>query len=111
LRDVLDQRPLSKAKAGLFKIFKKLREDFNGDLFSGDFEAEARLVSNRHVAILDDFLQGTHIRTAQRSFWPYDFQYIPIETISAIYEHFLKVEDQEVGAFYTPRFLAEIVRR
>lgn len=109
LRDVLTQRPLSDAKAGLFKIFTKLSDDFNGDLFSDNIEAEARLVSNEHVAILDDFFQGTQVRTGQRSFWPYDFQYIPIETISAIYEHFLKAEDQDDGAFYTPRFLAEIV--
>ena len=38
---------------------------------------------------------------------------IPIETISAIYEHFLKAageqEKKETGAFYTPRFLAELV--
>lgn len=109
LRDVLSLRPLSKAKAGLFKIFRKLSEDFNGDLFSDNIEIEARLISNQHVAILDDFFQGTQVRTGQRSFWPYDFQYIPIETISAIYEHFLKDEDQDDGAFYTPRFLAEIV--
>lgn len=109
LRDVLAQRPLSQAKAGLFKIFGQLSQDFNGDLFSDNIESEARLVSNDHVAILDAFFQGTQVRTGQLSFWPYDFQYIPIETISAIYEHFLKAEDQEDGAFYTPRFLAEIV--
>lgn len=86
-----------------------MSNDFNGDLFSDDIEAEARFISDGHVAILDDFFQGTRVRTGQRSFWPYDFQYIPIETISAIYEHFLKAEDQEDGAFYTPRFLAEIV--
>lgn len=109
LRDVLAQRPLSQAKEGLFKIFMQLSQDFNGDLFSDNIEAEARLVSNDHVAILDAFFQGIPLRTGQLSFWPYDFQYIPIETISAIYEHFLKAEDQEDGAFYTPRFLAEIV--
>ena len=38
---------------------------------------------------------------------------IPIETISAIYQDFLSTEDEESqrrsGAFYTPRFLAEMV--
>jgi len=38
---------------------------------------------------------------------------IPVETISAIYEDFLSTEDPEKqrgkGAFYTPRFLAEMV--
>jgi len=109
LREVIEQKPPYKAKAGLFKIFKKLSEDFNGDLFSENIETEARLISNKHIAVLADFFQGTQVRAGQKSFWPYDFQYIPIETISAIYEHFLKAEDQEDGAFYTPRFLAEIV--
>lgn len=53
--------------------------------------------------------------SGQRSlgFWPYDFKMIPVETISAIYEDFLTTEDPEKqrkhGAFYTPRFLAEMV--
>ena len=34
---------------------------------------------------------------------------MPIETIGAIYERFLKATDEQVGAFYTPRFLAEVV--
>lgn len=109
LRDVLSQRPLEHAKDGMFKIFRQLSLDFNGDLFSDDLEAERRLVTSHHVAILDAFFQGTQARTGQLSFWPYDFRYIPIEAISAIYEHFLTAEDQKDGAFYTPRFLAEIV--
>lgn len=109
LRDVLGQRPLALAKSGLTKIFRQLSLDFNGDLFSDDVEAEAGLISDDHVAILDAFFRGTQVSTGQMSFWPYDFQYIPIETISAIYEHFLKAADHDDGAFYTPRFLAEIV--
>ncbi len=41
--------------------------------------------------------------------WPYDFGAIPIEAISAIYERFLKTSEKLDGAFYTPRFLAELV--
>jgi hypothetical protein len=52
---------------------------------------------------------GTNLRSGQQKFWPYDFGFIPIETISVIYEHFLREEDQREGAFYTPRFLAEVV--
>ncbi len=48
------------------------------------------------------------VKTGQQAFWPYDFSAIPIETISAIYEHFLKTEDKRAGAFYTPRVLAEV---
>ena len=66
-----------------------------------------------HLEILDRFFRATDVRSGQQSFWPYDFSIIPIETISAIYEHFLKAASEEekkaAGAFYTPRFLAELV--
>lgn len=109
LRDVLKMQPVRDAKAALYKLFKQLGEDFNGDLFSDNLEAESRKITNTHIQILNDFFHGTKIHTGQLPFWPYDFRFIPIETISAIYEHFLKAEDQKKGAFYTPRFLAEIV--
>lgn len=109
LRDVLKIQPVRDAKVALYKLFQKLGTDFNGDLFSDDLEVEARKITNKHVEILNDFFHGVNVRTGQLPFWPYDFKFIPIETISAIYEHFLKAEDQKKGAFYTPRFLAEIV--
>jgi hypothetical protein len=112
LRDVLD-RPKREAKQALYALFDKLNEDFNGDLFSGDLAEAARHVTADHLETLDRLLRGADVRTGQGSFWPYDFSVIPIETISAIYEHFLKAADQrarkQAGAFYTPRFLAEIV--
>lgn len=109
LRDVFNNTSYSTCKSNLYALFRKLGGDFNGDLFSDDLVAEERLVTERHIEILRDFFHGTNVRTGQRRFWPYDFGFIPIETISAIYEHFLKEEDQQDGAFYTPRFLAEIV--
>lgn len=112
LRDIL-QADGAKAKKGLYTLFERLGEDFNGDLFSEDLDAEAKHVTNDHLAVLDDFLSGTEVTRGQRRlFCPYDFSMIPIETISAIYEHFLKADDpdakRKAGAFYTPRFLAEI---
>ena len=109
LRDILSIRPTRDAKYALYKLFEKLGEDFNGDLFSDDLDAESRKITQKHIQILSDFFHGTNVNGGQLSFWPYDFRFIPIETISAIYEHFLKDEDQQKGAFYTPRFLAEIV--
>ena len=109
LRDVLGIRPLASAKAALYKLFGRLGKDFNGDLFSDDLGQEERLVDEKHVRTLHEFFQGTDVRTHQGQFWPYDFGYIPVETISAIYEHFLKAEGKRDGAFYTARFLAEIV--
>jgi hypothetical protein len=109
LRDVLNIEPRSEAKAALYRLFRKLGDDFNGDLFSDNLDTEAEYVQSQHISILNDFFHGTTVRTKQTAFWPYDFGYIPIETISAIYERFLKVSEEQTGAFYTPRFLAEVV--
>ncbi|MGC8639747.1 MAG: HsdM family class I SAM-dependent methyltransferase [Isosphaeraceae bacterium] len=109
LKDVLGIEPPRDAKASLYKLFTRLGQDFNGDLFSDDLAAEADLIDDRHIETLNEFFRGTKVRTGQRSFWPYDFGVIPIETISAIYERFLKAADEQAGAFYTPRFLAEAV--
>ena len=109
LRDVLQIRPLTSARHQLYSLFRKLGDDFNGDLFSDDLLREEEYVENLHLSILSDFFQGTQVSTGQLTFWPYDFAYIPIETISAIYEDFLKDDELRDGAFYTPRFLAEVV--
>jgi len=112
LRDILQAEGV-KAKKNLYTLFERLGDDFNGDLFSEDLDAEARHISGEHLAVLAEFLSGTEVARGQRRlFCPYDFSMIPIETISAIYEHFLKADDpdakRKAGAFYTPRFLAEI---
>jgi hypothetical protein len=112
LKDILAKKPRTDAKADLYKLFGQLGNDFNGNLFSSDLEAESRQIKVEHLDILDRFFHGTD-RSGQQAFWAYDFGFIPIETISAIYEHFLKAageeQKKEAGAFYTPRFLAEFV--
>ena len=115
LLDVFIRFPPDQAKSILFKLFKELRSDFNGDVFEGDLEAEELLLGPTHIALLGRFLNGDNVANAQRSlgFWAYDFEFIPIETISGIYESFLRAEapekKRESGAYYTPRFLAELV--
>ncbi len=113
LRDILGRQPRTQAREELYKLFVQLGRDFNGDLFSNDLDAERPLVEADHLDILDRFFRAADVRSGQQSLWPYDFGIIPIETISAIYEHFLKAagveKKKETGAFYTPRFLAELV--
>ena len=109
LRDILNMQPRDKARRALYQLFRQLGEDFNGDLFNDDLGEELGHIDDRHIQTLCEFLHGTDVRTGQRRFWPYDFGYIPIETISAIYEHFLRDEEIGNGVFYTPRFLAEVV--
>lgn len=109
LRDVLGIKPRSEAKAALYKLFAQLARDFNGDLFSDNLDNEAAVVTVGHLDVVEEFFRATDVKSGQGAFWPYDFGVIPIETISAIYERFLKETDKEAGAFYTPRFLAELV--
>ena len=48
----------------------------------------------------------------QYRFWGYDFKYIPIELISAVYDRFLgerEAERRAQGAYYTPMFLTDTV--
>jgi hypothetical protein len=84
-------------------------------MFDQDLDAEKRLIRPSHLEKLIQFFGGHDVASGQRTlgFWPYDFKMIPVETISAIYQDFLAAEDRENqqrrGAFYTPRFLAEMV--
>lgn len=51
-------------------------------------------------------------KSGQYRFWGYDFRYIPIELVSAVYDRFLgeKEEDRRAqGAYYTPMYLADTV--
>ena len=97
-------------------IFPALKHDFNSSMFDDDLDAERELIQPEHFAVVRHFLQGDEIAKghSQHSlgFWAYDFKFIPVETISAIYENFLEGEDGKgkhaSGAFYTPRFLAEM---
>ncbi|MFO7605381.1 MAG: N-6 DNA methylase [Desulfurivibrionaceae bacterium] len=115
LVDVLEPLEVKAAKKILYQLFDDLKEKFNGSMFERSTEAEKDRLRDHHVIKLINFLRGHLMGSKQLSlgFWAYDFQWIPVETISAIYEDFLAKEDregkQQAGAFYTPRFLAETV--
>ena len=116
IHDSVDLKTIlaKRSKSELYTLFRRLKQDFNGDLFTSNLDDECRQIKSEHMAILDDCFNGHDVETGQLAlFSMYDFRFIPIETISAIYEHFLKVagekQKRESGAFYTPRFLAEFV--
>lgn len=113
LRDILGRKSRTEAKNQLYKLFGQLGHDLNGNLFSDDLGEEAQQITAKHLDTMNAFFRGTDVRHGQQSLWPYDFGVIPIETISAIYEHFLKTAGEgakkTAGAFYTPRFLAEML--
>ncbi len=97
-------------------LFPALQRDFNGSMFDEVLGVELSLIRAEHVEVVHRFLNGDNLLKGrgQRSlgFWAYNFKFIPIETISAIYENFLESEDEEgkhsAGAFYTPRFVADL---
>jgi len=97
------------------ELFSDLKDRFNGNMFDQDLDAEKGHIQPNHLEKLILFLGGHNVKSGQRTlgFWPYNFKMIPVETISAIYQDFLATEDREKqrkrGAFYTPRFLAEMV--
>ena len=99
-------------------LFAWLKTAFNGNLFNAPcaFEtgtAAAPKLSGRHLRILGTFRHGREdMSSGQLRLWGYDFRYMSIGLISAVYDRFLKEEAERRnadGAFYTPMFLADVV--
>jgi hypothetical protein len=115
LRDLLMSQDDEATHSALYgTLFPALRRDFNGSMFDEDLEREKELVQPIHLEAVRRFLNGDEVRKRQGTlgFWACDFKFIPVETISAIYEDFLEKEGgpekRKSGAYHTPRFLAEM---
>lgn len=95
---------------GLISLFRCLKGDFNGDFLDPKNAPQAnwRNLPEDAYLILNCFLARVDMETGQGSFWNYDFRYIPVELISGIYETFLSEEEEALGAYYTPRHLANL---
>ena len=99
-------------------LFRWLKEAFNGNLFNAPcgFEKTDTVPSGvtvRHLRTLARFRHGREeMVSGQFRLWGYDFRYMSIGLISAVYDRFLKEEAARrnaEGAFYTPMFLADVV--
>jgi len=116
LLDILTQSRVEDAKRLLYReFFPRLKREFNGTMFDTALAEEERRIGRAQLSILADFLNRQDMESGQMAlrFWAYDFRYIPVEIISAIYEEFMKDADLKrkriEGAYYTPRHLAETV--
>ena len=69
------------------RLFDWLRETFNGDMFPSGGSSAPRAGHLRRVA---DFLEAVDPDTGQMTFFPYQFDVIPVELISSIYEQFAR---------------------
>ena len=97
--------------SGIDLLLKRLGSDFNGDFLSS-IDAGAPNWSTLHdgsFRSIKMFLEAVDFETGQGSFWRYDFSHIPVELISGIYETLLKDRQGQLGAYYTPRHLANLV--
>ena len=102
----------------LGRLFRRLREGINGNLFVSPCSFEATesptLLTQSHLEVLARFRSGhEEMGGGQYRFWGYDFKYVPIELISAVYDRFLgereETDRRQQGAYYTPMFLADTV--
>jgi len=106
------------SKDHAYELFEKINEHFNGDVFPITDE-EKNAISDKHYAILRQFLLGTNPETRQTRLWPYRFDIIPIEFISSIYEEFFHHENEplrpraestgNLGTYYTPQSLVNLI--
>lgn len=108
-----------------FALFRQLGVDFNGDMFPNVNEEEKN-VTEDHLELIQGFLLGDVDKWQRTLFlWAYDFEIIPIELISSIYEEFYHKENanrvekkkdirhskkqDDVKTHYTPSVLVEYV--
>ena len=100
----------------LKKLITLLENRFNGFIFPLDVNLE-NVLTDPLVSLVASVFRGDEVKLTEfdisqqlhLDFQAYDFQYIPVETLSAIYEQFLRAEEdvKQTGAIYTPEILAD----
>lgn len=100
-------------------FFERMRATFNGDLFppppSSGEEDETYSFSKNQLSVARAIVTRQDLRSGQKTFdfWQYDFEVIPIELISSIYERFIYTSDPQTakahGTHYTPVNLVDLV--
>ena len=99
-------------KDSIYTMFEYLKSKFNGNLFELGDEIECPELTQDVFNLLADFLSGTiSMEDGQLSlFAMYDFNIIPVELISNIYEILLGREARDKdNSFYTPNYLVEYI--
>lgn len=103
-------------KEELYELFEylKSKDKFNGNLFPF-VDNEKNLIQKNHLQILYELFQGRNLQNREQLdfislFDIYDFNIIPVELISNIYERFIGKEEQQITkSFYTPPFLVDYI--
>ncbi len=101
------------------KFLLRMRDTFNGDLFppppKADEESDSYQFTKEQLDVARRIVIRQDLTSGQQSFdfWRYDFEVIPIELISSIYERFVYAGNPDLakdrGTHYTPVNLVDLV--
>ena len=89
LADICGQPDLSAVfddRSAAQRLFDWLQDTFNGDMFP---PSDASFPDPSQLETIGSFFRGENLITRQQSLFPYQFDVIPVEFISAIYEQFV----------------------
>ncbi len=95
---------------GLQTLVSVLESWLNGNIFPLDFnDLTDRYVSQVAAVFKGDQLLSKNLSQLSLELQVYDFEYIPIEMLSSIYQQFLCAMGigKKIGAYYTPKYLAD----
>lgn len=82
--------PILRDRTATAQLFAWLSQTFNGDMFPPS--SIQSTPDSSHLARVADFLDAVDPQSGQQSFFPYQFDVIPVELISSIYEQFAHAE-------------------
>lgn len=101
------EKLLLNEKLNLNTLFEVIHEIFNNSLF------ERPTIDNKYLSqevrglIANSF--NTNLNTGQLKLFHFQFDILPVEFISFIYEVFLSDKQKENGIYYTPKKLAQLI--
>ena len=104
-------------KSKFLDVLNDLSNEFNGKVFDQFNNIEKGKIRNANLGLLSEFLSAEiDIAKRQRFLWKqYNFQYLPAEVISTIYEYFIQTDAErdgkgrEKGVVYTPIHLVNFL--
>ena len=115
LKDNYDHNTLSRIlrdPSATEQLFNWLRKIFNGDMFPPESPTASK---PEHLCRVADFLEAVDPESGQTTLFPYQFDVIPVELISSIYEQFAHAApstsntNSGTDVFYTRLSLVSLV--
>jgi hypothetical protein len=95
------------SRTDINKLFKKIHEIFNNALFDKPTIDNNFLTDEVKNLIASSF--KSNLQTGQLRLFDFQFNVLPLEFISYVYEVFLSEKQKESGIYYTPKKLAQLI--